>query len=364
MTKFRRSERSLPARRGMIAISELLVMVTILVGLFWFGAQFMAVISSVPGAAAATHRAVSDRSVYRISLNEAGDRIWIYRPRSGVTEFDMKSREPERIMSVHGNECTTVAHSADGQSTVICNHDGSIVLYRENFEPMTQTMVRSSDMVIDAAISHNGDVVACVTQQGKVFGWSRQGQQLKEFHYSVGGDAPILRGGLNRDGKRVFVARVTGKVSFHSPDTGEEVAEPVVVDRSWLKDGECTAIAWSFDERLLAFASSAGLIRVQDLQSNRIICEGKVDHPFSGTRPVSIAISKDCRRLAATTNTSKEIYLWDLETAMPAGRLAGHDGIVRSLEFGRQSSILYSGSYDGTVREWLVEKQALNRIID
>ena len=46
------------------------------------------------------------------------------------------------------------------------------------------------------------------------------------------------------------------------------------------------------------------------------------------------------------------IWLWDLGSSRPIKKMTGHRAAIQSLAFSGESSILVSGSLDGTVRCW------------
>ncbi len=129
-------------------------------------------------------------------------------------------------------------------------------------------------------------------------------------------------------------------------------------------ESDYVAFAVSDDERLMALAKSTGELQVYDAATGGIVCHIFPETPHSAARPTAMSFSPDGQRIAVATNVASEIHLWDLQTGEPAGQLRGHDGIVRCLEFAPTSDRLYSGSYDGTIREWSLTTRSQLRLVD
>jgi WD40 repeat protein len=350
-------------RQGLVAVSEVLVMAIVVTGLFALASQLTIAINS-DATSASKSNACSDRGVYRVSIDGDGRRMWVYRPREGIVHMELATSEIEQSLPLSGREISTVAHSRDGSTTLLCGLDGTAVMFCDGHDVEFAEVGQSSEMIVDAAVSHNGSISLCITSTGKVLGWIREGSEVRNFVYNLPIGSPILRTGLNSAGTQLYVARIDGVVTFHSPETGSSAACELNVDEKWRAGGECTTFTWSDDERLFGLATSAGRVRVYELATGRVVCDGSVENAFSTTRPTTMAISPDGQRLAVATNTCTVISLWDLRSGEPTARLHGHDGIVRTLQFSPKSDMLYSGSYDGTIREWSMHSNSQLRILE
>ncbi|MBS0204934.1 MAG: hypothetical protein JSS49_18660 [Planctomycetes bacterium] len=341
-------------RHGLIAISELLVLICILAGLLWLGSQLMASTGESLSATADT-KSSSERCVYRISLDQSGKRLWVYRPREGLKQIQLATKEVEQSLPFSAANQLVVSHDADGLTTVICDMEGNVTRHRAGEETLVAQINSFNDMPVDASV--HGNVALCLSQCGRIVGWKRDDSGVQSVQFALPAGPPLLRIRILSSGDRVAAARSNGVVSFHDSVTGAVAGPELNVG------AECTSFAWSDDDRLLAFTTVDGHLRVMRLAEQSIICEANVCSVASA-RPTSLVISPDSRLIAVAMNVRKDIQLLNMESGEVVGNLIGHDGIVRTMQFGPGSDCLYSGSYDGTVREWSVTSKLMIAVLD
>lgn len=344
-------------RSGLIAVGELLVMLTVLAGLLYLCTQLMANVTSQPVSPRDISKTSSERRVYRMSLDADGDRLWVYRPRDGIIHLNLFTNEIEESVPLPGVDLTAVAHSRDGLTTILCAIDGTIALFRQHEEVKVSQIVAKNDSIVDAAVSDDGSIAICATTRGRYRGWKREGGVFKEFGYSVREEGNVMRVGLSRTGDTVCTARSAGTISFYDTETGAPTVNPIKTG------GFCNNFAWSNDGRLIAVASPSGRVQAYEVSTGKLLGESSFNLGQT-SHPTCIAISPDGRRVAVSTNTTSSVYLWDVMTGESAGILEGHIGIIRALQFSPLSDRIYSGSYDGTIREWSLAATAQLRIVD
>jgi len=336
----------------MIAIRELLIIVVMLAGLFCVVSQFLVNVTNVPSAPMVN----SHRGVYRISLDFDERHMWVYRHREGIYRLELKTGEMIRSLPVQGMDLTAVAHSGDGSTTVVCGVDGTVIMDHDGEYPRVMRVGPPDDMI--ASVSDNGAVAACVMLRGRVHGWSRHESEVQEFSYDLAANSVILQIFVNPSGRRMLVARSDGMVSFHVPETGDPDGSGMYVGP------DCVAFAWSRDERLCAVVTSNSEVRVYDVTTGRVVREGTIDGHIHYCPAGTLKISPDGRRLAISTCLSTAISVWDLKAGAASGQCCGHGAMVRTLQFSSDSNRLFSGSHDGTVREWSLETCSQLRIVD
>lgn len=348
---------SSPRRSGLVAVTELVVIVSVLAGIFLLGTQMFSNVSQEAASSGGISKAVSNRTVYRLSLNHEGDRLWVYRPREQLIQLELPAGGVRQSIPLAGYDIQGVAHSGDGNTTIMCSVDGSVYLWREGEEIAESFKVRGPETTVDVAVSSAGEISVCVTSSGALSGWVCEGQSPRAFSYVLQEGASVQKIGLSQSGRQLTVARADGTVSFHETMTGLTSSPPLKLE------SECSMFTWSKDERFLAVASGGGFARVYDMSSRTIVANFNFTKSECSDRPTAIALSPDGQWLVASTNTMPGIFIGNLQTG-EYGKLLGHDGIVRCLEFSPKSDCLYSGSYDGTVREWSPVTRQQIRMVD
>lgn len=342
-----------PARRsGVVAIRELSLILIVPIGLWMISLAMTGVEDNSKAAVR-----VPARPVYNISVEPDERHMWVYRFREDLVRINLLSGVVEQSLSIPGVQLAAVAHSRDHSSALLCGADGTLVLFRNgeavkahNFAP---------DAGFDAAVSDDGAVAITATQNGQFRGWREQGGEIQEFAFNLASNSVVLRIGLSSTGRRLFFAKGGGIVSFRnleSPDHDETTLNV---------GGECVAFAWSRDDRHFGVVTRDSQSRIYEMATGRVVHQGLLDDNSQQFTEGSIAsISPDGRRMAVSAPRSCEVYLWDFEATEPVRQLKGHTCTVHTMQFSPDSQRLYSGSYDGTIREWSLKTYSQLRVID
>jgi WD40 repeat protein len=111
--------------------------------------------------------------------------------------------------------------------------------------------------------------------------------------------------------------------------------------------GRLYGLAFSFDGKILASASSEGTVKLWDVGSGK---EMATLHGHTGSI-WSVSFTADGKALT-TSGSDNTIRLWDLATFKEQAVLQGHGGTVYSAVIHPQGKLLASGSSDSTVKIW------------
>ena len=336
-------------RAGLLASTEITVVVTMLVLLCWVGSCLISLPDDELAAYVALSRASTDRPVYRLSMEETGNRLWVFRGPQEVTGVNAASGQIDRWRSSQGNSLLMVAHSRDGATSLFITHGNCVYLDREGFDPVTWQLSEKSPALMDLAVSADGSVALVALSDGTVHGWNVIEGRVDAFEYRIPNLRLLSRMCLDCDGLRLFAAFGDGSASIHEAMTGE------IVCNSLRLSGECTAAVWSDDGQRVAVATADGSLGMIDATTGKRVWNATGNLPRELLLiATTLAISPDGEWLAAG-GLSTQYLLWNVNTPDVARKLSGHHGLVRAITFSPHAKTFFTGSLDGTIREWSLE---------
>jgi len=116
--------------------------------------------------------------------------------------------------------------------------------------------------------------------------------------------------------------------------------------------------AFSPDSQLLALGSADGSLWLWNVQA-----VAEVWHVSQKGSNDCLAFSPDGRTLASC-GWDNMVRLWDVASGNEAGKLAGHEGRVRSIAFSGDGRLIASASEDKTARLWAVANRSQAMVLD
>ena len=124
--------------------------------------------------------------------------------------------------------------------------------------------------------------------------------------------------------------------------------------------GWVVSFAFSSDGTLLVSGSVDKTVCLWDIQTGGVIT---TFHGHTG-RVLSVAISPDYTMVASGA-TDHTIWLWNVQTGKCHCVIEGHSDAVSSVSFSpTNSQLLWSASYDGTVRQWDIEGHQIGSVYE
>jgi WD40 repeat protein len=337
-------------RAGICASSELLLILLVAALLILFIKYLILSTSNSPADA----RAVSMRPIYDLSVDDDERHLWVNRFSEDLVRLDAATGEVTLALPTQGRVISAMAHNHDGSLSLVCAADGFVTLFHDgNWE---QPVELSGTEHFEAAVSGN-TAVALAALGGEVHGF--YWREAKQRKFTIGPHhSDVRKFGVNSTVSRMFVARRNGSVSFYHLET-------LNLDGTTLNVGTGgVAFAWSQDERLFATLSEDLIIRVFDVLTGRMLHQGTLEVPFQPVISAIMKFSPDQQRIAVSTSCSNEIQIWEIETGTVLGKLNGHESTIHALQFSADSERLFSGSYDGTIREWDLKTISQLRIVN
>eukprot|EP00112_Aurelia_sp_Birch-Aquarium-sp1_P009002 Seg2008.2 transcript_id=Seg2008.2/GoldUCD/mRNA.D3Y31 product="Periodic tryptophan protein 2-like" protein_id=Seg2008.2/GoldUCD/D3Y31 len=116
-----------------------------------------------------------------------------------------------------------------------------------------------------------------------------------------------------------------------------------------------TGVVFSQNNKVVLSSSLDGTVRAFDMTRYRNF------RTFASPRPAQfscLALDSSGEIVAAGSVNSFEIFVWSMQTGRLLEVLAGHEGPVSSLVFNPTQAILYSASWDTTIKIWDVFSQS------
>lgn len=167
---------------------------------------------------------------------------------------------------------------------------------------------------------------------------------------------PIARWGMGKLTNLIWSP--DGKYQAMSASTGVYIiASDLTQSTHYINAGsEVTSIDYSSDGKLLALATSDGLVQIWNTET---WTESYTFGGYSlGVR--SVKFSHDGKLIAATSE-SLNIKVWELSTQSERYELKGHTRTINGLMFSPDDRFLASGSDDLTIRIWSLETGAMQQ---
>jgi WD40 repeat protein/serine/threonine protein kinase len=247
-------------------------------------------------------------------------------------------------------EAHGVAFRPDGERIATASEDGTVRILDARTGRVVQTLPGHRSDVFAVAFSPDGRHLALASEDRTIRlcdlatgreRFSRSGQvgESQGLAYSVAfsPDGRHLVAGCEVAGSEVGLA-----VIWDVADGREVCRLP-----GHEKAAEC--VAYSPDGRLVATGSWAGVLRVWEAPTGRLL---RVVPAHGRDRISALAFHPDGRRLA-TASYDRTVKVWDAVTGDPLRTLRGHSGFISGLGFSRDGRRLASiGGEDKTVKIW------------
>ena len=203
-------------------------------------------------------------------------------------------------------DCISVESSETNSTSIILTqpaHKGRIRhevrIFQDGEFVLSDEFEFSANSMADVRIAADGSVAMIVAHEGQVVGWDLTASTPMRWDCSLAIAASSSR--LSPDGHRLFVVSNDGHSGILDSHTGQlHVAMPDI-------PACCRRIAWSNDNRRVAFGTQNGTLHVFDALSGQEIWHAKNNYLF----PHVLALSAD-GSLLAVSGFEANIQIWNL----------------------------------------------------
>lgn len=282
-------------------------------------------------------------------------------------EFDVAAgtvNHEIRFWDMEGNRTDTQLtwpQDVDGPPRhVTFTPDSQFALIGDATGHVTIQEVASGDSLLRYRIADRGITGLAVSPDGRLVAIATESNSLFLWDWQTGAEPSVV----NKGRRWLGVAfSPDGQQLAASPDSRHDVQLYDVATRtlirSFVGDQEspilAEGLAFTPDGKQLAAANAVrlsdrfvGAVLVWDVESGELV--RRLSAP--GVHPRAMSISADGRKLAAA-DWDTSVQIWDLETgtALATGT-GGHNGVIRSVNFGPSSRRILTAAEDHTARLW------------
>lgn len=201
--------------------------------------------------------------------------------------------------------------------------------------------LQNSESVTALSFVHDGSLIAGGSQTGAVHLWN-----------AATGSSVAVVPGHSSAVSAIAVTRHGNRLASVSADRTLRVwaLEPLRPVLTWEMPEPMQAVAFSPDGKAIASGGDHGSIEIREAVSGRSLRRFSVPAGSGAVR--SLALSPDGRRLAAGTQSSEDVRVWEVESGRLLASLKGHSSAVTAVAFSPDGTRVISASSDRTLRVW------------
>lgn len=221
------------------------------------------------------------------------------------------------------------------------------------------------ESVVSVDFSPNGKTLASATWNKSIIIWdTKSGEKIKTLFNN---ESSIVSIAYSSDGKTLAWGTEDGKITFYNFST--DTISQKIIEKQYL----ITSLAFSPNSKFLASGSVSGNLILWDAENGT-----KLKTLLGHNRTIqSIAFSPDEKMLAsgadnvayaivgeigdklAKEGLAQTVFSWSVETGWALKNFSKHTAGVKSVAFSPNQKILATGSTDGTINLWDLEKEKL-----
>src|SRR5262249_32855931 len=267
-----------------------------------------------------------------------------------------------RKLEGHTDWIRSVVFAPDGKTLASGSFDGTVRLWDVATGELLRLFNGDTGFISSVAFAPDGKTLASSSSDGSVRLWDVvTGQQRSGFHFesqlnlSNGQHIWVTGLAFSPDGKILAAGQANGAVAILDAATGSQQRvltghTDIVVSR---------AVQFSPDGKTLATGSFDGTVRLWDPASGT----QKAELRGHGLRVLSISFSPDGRSLASSSDEGGQLFVWDIERASATNSLHVGQGLITSIVFSQDGSVLGTVGYNGTARLQLLSQQRYRTLL-
>lgn len=239
-----------------------------------------------------------------------------------------------RLLSGHRDLIRTISFDPGGTRLASAGNDGQLMLWNRDQSFRLQQRMAGTPALTCVRFSPEGNEIAAVGFGSEVYLIGRAESEQKTFRCE---GADLRAVAYRDDGRLIATAGRSGDLCLFDFTNGLQSSHPI-------HDGRIHGIAFHYNSARAVCVADDGRVSVFDTQTRELI------HRVAVTTGKLFAVSVVNSQLVAVAGSDNLIHIVNTDTGTAMRRLEGHSGSVSAL--GAGSGLLFSGSYDTTLRRW------------
>jgi WD40 repeat protein/serine/threonine protein kinase len=252
-------------------------------------------------------------------------------------------------LSSHEADLTSIGFDRTVRRVATASINGQVIVWHVSDGTVALRIKTGDSAVNDLAFSPDDRFIATVMSNGDLALWNAETGSLVYRLESAHGRG-ALSVDFSQDGELIVTAGRDNMARVWEAANGEQYV-------SMRHDNRVNRAVFSYDNTMIATASSRGHVQIWDVEAGKRIAR-LTEAP---ERFQSVAFDPRAKLVAAAT-ADNTVVVWDLDSKIELSRMLGHTDQVMSVSFSPTGSRILTASLDGTARVWStgnIERQVI-----
>jgi len=261
-----------------------------------------------------------------------------------VKVWNLQDGKLSMNLSLHSSWVTSVAVSPDGRLGVAGYDDGMIIVWEMETGKSLKSLSSHTSSVNYLLVSEDGKTLYSAGSDGTVKVWSLS--ELAFIRSLRGHSGPVNSIVHWPEQNRLYSVSDDGTLRIWDTSTGQQVK----MIKSEI--GALSSVTMDEERSILVVGSKDGPLKFYDVKTWSVLRIVKAHN----AEVTAIIIRGD---LMFTSSRDRTVKILSLPLGSLVKMITGHTWDVSSIALSGDSSVIYSGSNDGTVKIWDVDKGAV-----